>query len=470
MEYCHFSLVELLAMLEEGRVTAQELTEYYLERVEKDQLNTYLRVNPEAIRRAWQADRRRKEGDGGRLLGIPWAAKDNLLTRGLATTAASNALAEMIPPWSARSVERLEDEGAILLGKTNLDEFSMGASGETSAFGPVGNPWDPSRVPGGSSSGSAAALAAGLCAFALGSDTGGSVRQPAAYTGLVGLRPTPGRISRYGMIAFAPALDQVGILTRTPQDMALVLYVLSGYDEKDPGTVQRKYGELQTEGGVAGMRVGVAAGLARQSMPGVAAVVEQAASELSRQGARVSACALPDGFQAMRVYQALSRAEAYRHLAQDGVCGYGVRLCEPGEEGRCLPLSGLGKEARRRVAEGERLLSPEGRRELSRACEEREQIALAHLRLLAEYDMILTPSAPTGAFALGETDTFAVQAADLFAVGASLAGLPALSVPAGMTEGLPVGVQLIGRPFQEQDMLRAAQALYQRLWERRMTP
>jgi aspartyl-tRNA(Asn)/glutamyl-tRNA(Gln) amidotransferase subunit A len=404
----------------------------------------------------------------GPLAGVPVAVKDTICTAGLATTAGSRALARYVPPYSATAVERLERAGAMVIGKTNCDEFAMGSSSEHSAFGPVRNPWDPGRTPGGSSGGSAAAVAAGFVPVALGSDTGGSVRQPAALCGCVGVRPTYGRVSRYGLIAFASSLDQIGTLAATVRDSATLLQAIAGPDRRDATTASVEVPDwgAAIDSGLPRCRVGFPRHLMESGVdPEVAAAVEAAAAALAALGADVRECRLADAGLAVPVYYLVATAEASSNLARyDGVA-YGHRTPREGGLRQMYERSraeGFGAEVTRRIMLGTYILSA-GYYDAYylRAQRARARIAEDYRRVLAEVDLLVLPTSPTPAFPLGERlqDPVSMYLSDVFTVGASLAGLPALSLPCGATRhGLPIGLQLIGRPFDEATLLSVAHA------------
>ncbi|MCL6548408.1 MAG: Asp-tRNA(Asn)/Glu-tRNA(Gln) amidotransferase subunit GatA [Alicyclobacillus sp.] len=398
------------------------------------------------------------------LFGVPYALKDNICTSGVRTTAASRILENYVPPYSATVADKLEQSGAVLVGKTNMDEFAMGSSTENSAFHPTKNPYDLSRVPGGSSGGSAAAVAAGMVPFALGSDTGGSIRQPAAYCGVVGFKPTYGRVSRYGLIAFASSLDQIGPFTRTVEDTAYVLEAISGFDPHDSTSVDHPV-ERFSEGldaGVRGLRIGVVADIQEEGLdPQVKAAVERAIQVLEGAGAEVVEVALPHMQYAVATYYLIAPAEASSNLARyDGV-RYGRRaeadtLLEMYERSRS---EGFGMEVKRRIMIGTYALSS-GYYDAyyRRAQQMRTLIRQDFERAFERCDVIALPTAPTPAFRLGEKveDPLHMYLNDIYTIPANLAGLPGISVPCGLVDGLPVGLQILGRAFDERTVLRAA--------------
>jgi len=450
-----------------GDVSAVEVCDLFLSRIAAldPTLHAFRAVDADLVRReATLVDRRRADGSALPLAGVPVAIKDTLCTQGLTTTAASRMLDRFVPPYDATVVTRLRAAGAVVLGKTNCDEFAMGSSTENSAFGPTRNPWAPDRTPGGSSGGSAAAVAAHLAPVALGSDTGGSIRQPAALCGIVGLRPTYGRVSRYGLIAFASSLDQIGPMTGTVADAALMLSVIAGADRADATSSAAPLADYQGAlgRGVHGLRIGVPA---RALAPGVSSDVrtrfDAAIAALTSNGAAIIEIDLPHARYAIPVYYLIATAEASANLARyDGV-RFGLRV-EP-EDGsldvmyRRTRGVGFGREVIRRIMLGTYALSA-GYYEAyyEKAQRVRTLIRRDYEAALADVDAIATPTTPTAAFALGEkvNDPLAMYMADVLTVGASLAGLPAISVPCGLTDGsLPVGLQLTGRAFDEATLL-----------------
>ena len=467
------TVLEHAAALESGEYTALDLTRACLARIERceRQVGAFLTLDTEGAMRAAEAsDRRRARGEcRGALDGIPYAIKDNFCTRGLRTTAASRMLADFVPPYDATVVSRLCCAGCVLLGKLNLDEFAMGSSCEQSALGITRNPHDNDRVAGGSSGGSAAAVAALEVPFAIGSDTGGSVRQPAAFCGTFGLKPTYGAISRFGMIALASSLDCVGILARSVEDGALVLSSLLGRDPMDATSTDHPYADTICDRTppVSPLRVAVIPALLEPSAvsPEVASATKRAADVLCAAGAEVKETALPSPAWALASYCVLSAAEASSNLARyDGIT-YGKRA-----EGESDLFSlyansraeGFGNEVKRRILFGTYMLSEEKREQYyERARRARGEICLRMQEILQEFDVILTPTTPTAACRFGVPQSPAKRRrADLCAVYASLAGLPAVSVPFGRNpEGMPVGVQLTAAPFAEGLLLRVARLL-----------
>ena len=431
-------------------------------------LNAFIRVDPErALARAAALDDL-PAGERGPLHGVPLAVKDNLCTRGRPTTAASRILDGYCPPYDATVVERLEQAGAVIVGKTNCDEFAMGSSTENSAFGVSRNPHDPSRAPGGSSGGSAVAVAAGMVAGALGSDTGGSIRQPAAFCGLVGLKPTYGRVSRYGLIAFASSLDQIGPMTRTVRDAALLLQVLAGPDGRDATAAAEPVPDYEAAltRDVRGTRVGVPRGLLGEGADAeVVRGFERALAALSDLGGELVDVELPHAPYAVPVYYLVATAEASSNLARyDGV-RYGYRTPQPGSLKQMYLRTrdeGFGAEVKRRIMLGTYVLSS-GYYDAYylKAQQVRTLIARDYAQAFDRVDVVALPTTPTPAFRLGEKvdDPLQMYLADVYTVSANLAGLPAISVPCGRSrDGLPLGLQLTGRRFDEAGLLRLADA------------
>jgi aspartyl-tRNA(Asn)/glutamyl-tRNA(Gln) amidotransferase subunit A len=455
------AIVELTATAAAERVRAgdlspRELWDAYRERAAADGLNAFL----------WLADDAPDVAGDAPLAGVPLAVKDLFCTAGVPSAAASRILEGYRPPYTATAVERLARAGAPMLGKTNMDEFAMGSSNENSAFGPVKNPWDESRVPGGSSGGSAAAVAAGLAPWAIGTDTGGSIRQPAALCGIVGLKPTYGSVSRYGMIAFASSLDQAGPLTRDVADAALLLRHMVGHDPCD-STSTGHPGEIAVPSAerLDGLRFGVPPELTGEGLePGVRDVFEQTLKRIEELGGTLHEVALPHSGHAIAAYYVIAPAEASANLARfDGV-RYGHRsgdgdlrsLYEQTRE------DGFGPEVKRRIMLGTYALSS-GYYDAyyGQAQRVRTKIADDFRGAFESVDLIVTPTSPTVAFRLGERtdDPLAMYLSDVLTVPMSLAGIPAISIPGGLADGLPVGVQLAGPAFSESRILDAAHAL-----------
>jgi aspartyl-tRNA(Asn)/glutamyl-tRNA(Gln) amidotransferase subunit A len=433
-----------------------------------DELHVFLHVDEEgATRAASRVDEARARGEAGPLAGVPVALKDNLCQRGVPTTCSSRILDGWRPPYSATVVERLLAAGAVPVGKTNLDEFAMGSSTENSAFGPTRNPWDPSRVPGGSSGGSAAAVAAGMVPLALGSDTGGSIRQPAALCGVVGVKPTYGLVSRYGLIAFASSLDQIGPFAANVADAALLLEVIAGHDPLDSTSLPEPAPSLvaHLEDGVAGLRVGYVPELVDGADAEVEASVRRAAGALAAAGAGVQTVAIPELRLGLSAYYLIAPAEASSNLARyDGV-RYGLRV--DGQDvtamNEATRTAGFGAEVKRRIMLGTYALSA-GYYDAyyGQALKVRTRMIEAFARAYARVDLLIGATAPTVAFALGAkvADPMAMYLSDVFTIPSNLAGEPALSVPFGRgATGLPIGVQLLGPGRSEARLFAAARVL-----------
>lgn len=463
---------EHIRALSSGEYSAEELTNAYLHRIsEKEpELGAFLTVLPEqALAAARAVDRRRASGEKlPPLAGIPFALKDNICTRGVKTTCGSKFLESYIPPYDARCAGLLEQSGAVLLGKLNMDEFGMGSSTEHSAFHVTRNPRAPDRVPGGSSGGCAAAVAAGEVPFALGSDTGGSIRQPAAFCGVVGMKPTYGTVSRYGLVAFASSLDQIGPITRTVGDNALILNAIAGRDPRDATSADRISDHYGSEigKGAAGLRIGLPKEFFGAGIdPEIRDTVLRAAKLYERLGAQIAELSVPSLDRALAAYYIISSAEASSNLARfDGVrCGRRAAEYRDTEELYVKSRSeGFGDEVKRRILTGTFVLSAG----YYDAYYKKAQAARGAVRAefeaaLKQCDCLLTPVAPTAAFPFGENrdDPVKTYAGDICTAPVNLAGLPALSIPCGTTsEGLPVGMQLIGGRFSEPLLYRLGAA------------
>jgi aspartyl-tRNA(Asn)/glutamyl-tRNA(Gln) amidotransferase subunit A len=467
-----WTIAEAAEKLRGREISAVELTQAHLDRIAAvdGSVHAYLTVTAEAaLTSARLADARLAQGtDLTPLTGIPLGIKDVLVTEGVTTTAGSRFLEHFVPPYSATVVRRLADAGAISLGKLNMDEFAMGSSTENSAFGPTHNPWDLDRVPGGSSGGSAAAVAAGEAMGTLGSDTGGSIRQPAALTNTVGLKTTYGRVSRFGLIAFSSSLDQVGPFTRTAHDCALLLQHIAGYDPSD-NTSQNvpvpDYVSYLT-GDIKGLRIGIPKEyFVEGTEPGVTKVVEEAIQTLQSMGAQMVDITLPNTRFGLPAYYIIAPAEASANLARyDGV-KYGLSLRRDAKDLEDALTrtrgAGFGPEVRRRIMLGTYALSS-GYYDAyyKRAEQVRTLIRRDFDAAFAQCDVIISPTSPTVAFKLGARvdDPYAMYLSDLFTIPANLAGICGVSFPGGFSDGLPVGVQLLGRHFDEGTLLRVADA------------
>src|SRR5205807_2690258 len=460
------------AAIAEKQFTATHVVEEFYKKIkaEDGETHAYLTLCEErALRQASRVDEMARNGDTlPPLAGVPIAIKDVMVTKDVRSTAGSKILQNFIPPYDCTAVERLEAAGAIVLGKTNCDEFAMGSSNENSAYGPVRNPRDPSCVPGGSSGGSAAAVAAGTAIAALGSDTGGSIRQPASFCGVVGLMPTYGRVSRYGLIAFASSLDHIGPLTKTVRDAATVLGVIAGRDAMDSTSaevpVPNYVGELEKP--VSGLKIGVAKEYFGEGLDGeVRKAVEAAIQKLAGLGCEVVEVSLPHSKYAIPTYYIVATAEASSNLARfDGV-RYGFRAPEAhtlSQMYRCTRDLGFGAEVKRRIMLGTYALSA-GYYDAYYLKAQRVRTLLTRdfEDAFRKVDAIVTPTSPTAAFKLGEKvdDPLAMYLADIYTVTADLAGIPGISVPCGETrENLPIGLQILGKHFDEATILRVAHA------------
>ena len=475
MDDIHYMSVRRLSdALRAREVSAAELADAHLARIEAldGKLGSYLAVTPERAReQAAAADAVIAAGGGGPLTGVPMQLKDNLATRGVTTTCGSRMLESYVPPYDATVTQRLAEAGAVLLGKGNMDEYAMGSSTETSAFKTARNPWDLNRVPGGSSGGPAAAVAAGLAPYALGSDTGGSIRQPASLCGIVGLKPTYGLVSRYGLIAFASSLDQIGPLTRTVEDAALVMNAIAGHDANDSTCIPRPAVDY-TDGltaGVRGLRIGVVREYFGEGIdPEAARVTREAIAQLEALGAEVDwDVSLPRSGSALAVYYVLAPSECSANLARyDGV-KYGYSDASASSMWAALAATredGFGAEVKRRIMMGTYALSA-GYYDAyyKKAQQVRTLIRREFETAFQRFDVLATPTSPTTAFKIGEKldDPLVMHANDVCTVPANIAGIPGLSMPCGFIEGLPVGLQLLGPHLGEPALLRAAYAYEQ---------
>jgi len=462
------TLTQLAAGLERGEFSSLELTEALLGRIESlgPSLNAFITVTAErALAAARRADAARAAGAAGALNGLPIVHKDIFCTKGVLTTCGSRMLENFVSPYDATIVERLDAAGAVVLGKTNMDEFAMGSSNETSYFGPVRNPWDLERSPGGSSGGSATTVAARLVPAATATDTGGSIRQPAALTGTIGLKPTYGRVSRHGMIAFASSLDQAGVITRSTADAALLLGVMAGFDERDSTCLDYPVPDYKgaLSESVKGLRIGIVrqhfdAGLDEQC----AAAVREALAVLEGQGAVLTEVDLPNLDLSVPTYYVVAPAECSSNLSRfDGV-RFGHRAADPED---LLDLycrsrgEGFGAEVKRRIMTGTYVLSA-GYYDAYylKAQKVRQLIAEDFKTAFADVDVIAGPTSPTPAFKLGDKtdDPITMYLNDIYTIGANLAGLPGISTPCGFVDGLPVGLHLVGPHFGEETVLRCA--------------
>lgn len=474
MDILAYTALELADAIKSGKVTVEEALNATLEQIDKcdKDINAFITLNKaEAVKRAKEVQGQIKEGTlSGKLAGVPIAIKDNICTKGIKTTCASRMLENFVPMYSAEIVERLEKDGAIIIGKTNMDEFAFGSTNETSYYGVVKNPMNKEHVPGGSSGGSAAAVAAREAYIALGSDTGGSIRQPAAYCGLVGLKPTYGRVSRYGLVAFASSLDQIGPITKDVSDCAAIMEIISGHDSKDSTSSKNEDTEYMSAlvDDVKGMKVGIPRDYLNSELTSdIKNAIFEAAKELENKGAIIEEFDLGLVEYAVPVYQTISSAEASSNLERyDGV-KYGYRTKDyTGLHNmyKKTRSEGLGKEAKRRIMLGAFVLS-EGYYEdyYLQALKVKGLIKKAFDTAFGSYDVILAPVAPTTAPKLGEsTDPLKMYLSDIYTVSVNLAGIPAMSIPFGADEkGLPIGIQLIANSFEEKKLIQVAYTVEQ---------
>jgi aspartyl-tRNA(Asn)/glutamyl-tRNA(Gln) amidotransferase subunit A len=461
------TVAELSAALASGEFSSVELTQAYLDRIERHNatLNAYITVCAEsALAQARAADAARAAGANNPLLGIPIAHKDIFCTKGVLTTCGSKMLHNFVSPYNATVIEKFNAAGAVMLGKTNMDEFAMGSSNETSYYGPVRNPWDLERVPGGSSGGSAAAVAADLCAMATGTDTGGSIRQPAAFSGITGLKPSYGRVSRWGMIAFASSLDQAGTLSKSAEDSALMLNVMAGLDMKDSTSADKPVDDYAAtlNDSLQGLRIGIprqhfAEGLS----PEVEKAVRAALGEYEKLGATLKEIDLPNNHLSVSAYYVVAPAEASANLSRfDGV-RYGYRCADPVNLEDMYKRSrseGFGDEVKRRIMIGTYALSAGFYDAYYRKAQRiRRLIKDDFSRAFQEVDVVIGPTSPHTAFKLGaKTDPVAMYLEDIYTIAVNLAGLAGISIPVGTAAGLPVGMQLVGPDFAEAKLLNIA--------------
>lgn len=474
MDFKDFTIKAAASALRDKEISALELTEGFIKRIKNtdSKIDAFISVCfDSAVDDAKKAQTLIDNGSGDILTGIPMAVKDNMCTEGITTTCASHILENFIPPYSSTAVNNLRNRGAVLLGKLNLDEFAMGGSTENSYIKKTKNPWDIKRVPGGSSGGSAAAVASGQTVFALGSDTGGSIRQPASFCGVVGLKPTYGTVSRYGLVAFASSLDQIGPITKTVEDSAFVLNAISKKDKMDSTSVESgisDYSEGISEG-VKGMKIGIPVQYLSQGVaPDVKNKVMDAINEYEKMGAKCIETSLELADYAIAAYYIISSAEASSNLARYDGIKYGYRsenfnnLLELYKNSRS---EGFGAEVKRRIMLGTYVLSS-GYYDAyyKKALQIRSLIKNEFDGLFEKYDCILGPTAPTTAYKIGDMadDPLEMYLGDVFTVSVNIAGLPAISIPCGLDKsGLPVGMQLIGKAFGEKTLLKAAYAYEQ---------
>jgi aspartyl-tRNA(Asn)/glutamyl-tRNA(Gln) amidotransferase subunit A len=474
MNLLNLSITQLKTLIEKKDIKPQELVELYIKQVKKYQgkTNAFISFDEEnIIGQVKELERKLEKGFSGKLAGMPVAIKDNICTKGIRTTCASKILHNFIPPYDATVVEKLKAEGAIIFGKTNMDEFAMGSSNETSFFGPVRNPWDLERIPGGSSGGSAVTISAKQAPAALGSDTGGSIRQPAALCGVVGLKPTYGRVSRYGLIAFGSSLDQIGPFSRNIEDCALLLECISGYDVKDSTSINVDvppyHKNLSKD--IKGLKIGIPKEYFIEGVEeDIVKNIEHAISIFKDLGAEIKEISLPHTSYGIAVYYLIATAEASSNLARyDGV-KYGYRA-ENINDLKNLYIKtkkeGFGEEVKRRIMLGTfSLASGYYDAYYKRASKVRTLIKNDFLKAFEEVDAILCPTSPTTAFKLGEktSDPIQMYLSDIFTINVNLAGIPAISIPCGFDKkGLPIGMQIIGNYLEEQKILNLSYAFEQ---------
>lgn len=462
------SLSQLSEALHSGEISSVELTQHYLERIKQhnDDINAFITVTEDnALAQAKQADEQLQQKTAGPLTGIPLAHKDIFCTQGVRTSCASKMLDKFISPYDATVVEKINTAGMVTLGKTNMDEFAMGSSNETSFYGAVKNPWDTDRVPGGSSGGSAAAVAARLAPIATGTDTGGSIRQPASLCNLTGLKPTYGRISRYGMIAFASSLDQAGPMANSAEDAAMLLNAMAGFDERDSTSVERDVPDYTADltNSVEGLKIGLPKEYFGEGLDAdVAATIEAAVKTYESLGATIKEIELPNTELAVPTYYVVAPAECSSNLSRmDGV-RFGHRCEDPKDLTDLYERSrgeGFGAEVKRRIMTGTYALSAgyyDAYYLKAQQC--RRLISNDFQQAFNDVDVIMGPTSPTTAFNLGEKsdNPVAMYLADIYTISTNLAGLPGMSIPAGFVNGLPVGLQIIGNYFDEARLLNVA--------------
>jgi aspartyl-tRNA(Asn)/glutamyl-tRNA(Gln) amidotransferase subunit A len=483
MDLHTLTMHELHDLLDRREISARDATEAFYRRIEAldDCVHAYLTLTRElALEQADRADHRRRTGESGPLLGIPLAIKDVICTKGVRTTCGSKILHDFVPPYDATVMERLKAAGAIVLGKANMDEFAMGSSTEHSAYGITRNPWDLSTIPGGSSGGTAAAVAADECAAALGSDTGGSIRQPAAYCGIVGMKPTYGRVSRYGLVAFASSLDQIGPMTKDVRDAALLMNVIGGKDWRDSTSADIPVPDFTRvlDGGAQGLHIGIPREYFIGGLdPEVDGAVRAAVKVLEGVGATIEEVSLPHTEYGVAAYYILAPSEASSNLARYDGIKYGYRTPQ------WLNLrdmymrtrdEGFGAEVKRRIMLGTYALSAGYYEAYYKKAQQVRTLILRDFQEAFErVDVLVAPTAPTPAFKIGEktSDPLQMYLSDVFTVPVNLAGIPGISVPCGFTSaGLPIGLQIIGQPFDEETLLRLAYAFEQQTEHHRRKP
>ena len=480
-EMHRLSIKQMSEQLQARTLTSVELTQYYLDRIEQfdGKLNAFITVTPElAIEMAKEADKRLDSGKGTLLTGIPIAHKDIFCVDGVKTTCASKMLSNFVAPYDANVVEKLKAEGMPILGKTNMDEFAMGSSSESSYYGATKNPWDLNAVPGGSSGGAAAVIAAGLAPMATGTDTGGSIRQPASYCGITGIKPTYGAVSRYGMIAYASSFDQGGPMTRSAEDSAWMLDAMAGFDERDSTSSELKFNSCSAElnNSIKGLKVGVPTEYFGEGLDaGVASVIKDAIGELEKQGAIIVEVTLPNTKLAVPAYYVLAPAEASSNLSRFDAVRYGYRCENPQDLEDLYTRSrseGFGEEVKRRIMVGAYALSA-GYYDAYylKAQKLRRMVRDDFSKAFESCDIIVGPVAPDVAFNIGEKsdDPISMYLADLYTIPVNLAGMPAMSVPAGFVKNRPVGLHLIGNYHSEAKLLNVAHQYQQHTdWHNQM--
>ena len=472
------TIAQLSQGLSSGEFSSVELTQYYLNRINASEFNAFITVTDElAMKQAQAADDKIAKGTGGILTGIPYAHKDIFCTNGVKTSAGSKMLDNFISPYDATVSHKLNQADLVMLGKANMDEFAMGSSNENSYYGDVKNPWNVNKIPGGSSGGSAAAVAGRLAPFATGTDTGGSIRQPSSLCGITGLKPTYGRVSRYGMIAYASSLDQAGPMTQTAEDAALVLNVMAGFDEKDSTSAERDVEDYTASlnDSIKGLTIGLPKEFFSEGLDDeVASQVMTAVKEFEAMGATVKEVSLPNSAYAIPTYYIVAPCECSSNLSRmDGV-RYGYR-CEDPKDLEDLYLrsrsEGFGEEVKRRIMIGAYALSA-GYYDAYylKAQKTRHLISEDFKKAFKEVDVIMGPVSPTTAFDLGSVkDPVSMYLADIYTLSANLAGLPGMSIPAGFAQNLPVGLQLIGNYWSESKLLNIAHQFQQQTdWHTKM--
>lgn len=469
MKFFDITVTELHQKLVDRELTVTELVSQTLDQIEADQavLNDFVTINrDEALKQAQAIDEKGVDPDN-LWAGIPIAVKDNIVTKGLKTTASSKMLSNFTPIYDATVIERLKANDVIVIGKTNLDEFAMGGSTETSFYGTARNPWDHTKVPGGSSGGSATTVAAGNSIAALGSDTGGSIRQPASYTGIVGVKPTYGRISRYGLIAFGSSLDQIGPMTRTVKDNAALLNIIAGMDERDLTSSDKKVPDFTAKIGqdIKGMKIALPKEyLGKGINEDVKATIKQAVQTLTDLGATVEEVSLPRSNYGVAAYYIIGSSEASSNLQRFDGIRYGYRADDVKNLEDVYVKSrseGFGDEVKRRIMLGTYALSAGSYDAFfKKAAQVRTLIIDDFNKVFENYDLIIGPTAPTPAYKIGAEvdDPTTMYMNDVLTIPVNLAGLPAMSLPAGFSEGMPVGLQMIAKPFDEQTMYQAGAA------------